>query len=250
MHKIFANSLFIGKKLEILPHCQSTNKTAINLINTQSPPDGTIILTENQTDGRGQRGNKWQSAAGKNLTCTFIMKPHFLAIQDQFALNMISSLAVLKGVNEMIGKTVKVKWPNDVYVGDMKIAGILVENVIRGTRIDYSAIGIGLNINQLEFENPKATSMKDLTLVDFDIYKVLETIGGYLESYYLTLKSDPAEVKKQYLKNLYWINEPHVFKHHELFTGRIQGIDGTGKLLIEHDERQEAFDIKEVEFIE
>lgn len=250
MHKFFANSLFLAKKLEILPHCHSTNKVAADLLNKERPPEGTVILTEDQTAGKGQRGNQWESEPYKNLTFSIIFYPHFLLIRDQFYLNMIISLGISEALKPELGNEVKVKWPNDIYVNDYKICGILIENAIKGSMMEHSIIGIGLNVNQTLFSVDKATSMSELTLMNYDLNDVFNRVIQSIEKYYLLLRNgDLDKIKKAYLNNLYWINEVHLFESNGVFSGQIVNVDEVGRLVIESNQKRDTYDIKEVTFI-
>ena len=150
-----------------------------------------------------------------------------------------------------LGTKVKVKWPNDIYVGDRKICGILIENSIRGNLIENTVVGIGFNVNQVEFEVDKATSLAELTLEDYDLMNVLESIIRSVEKYYLKLRSGKFdEIRKEYLSNLYWLNETHLFGADRVFSGQIVDIDAFGRLVIESNNERSTYDIKEIAFIE
>lgn len=251
MHKFFANSLFIGKKLEILPHCHSTNQVAGEILVKEKPHEGTIILTENQQAGKGQRGASWESNPGENLTFSIILYPSFLLIKHQFYLNIIVSLAVAGALRKHIGHGIKVKWPNDIYVGDKKICGILIENGLRGTQIEHTVVGIGLNVNQLEFKSEKATSLSEMTLEQYDLNVVFNEVIQNVEKHYLLLKSGQLErIKSLYLDNLYWINETHLFDANGVFSGQIVDVNESGKLIVESNHVKHSYDIKEIAFVE
>ncbi len=250
MHKFFANSLFLGKKVEILPHCHSTNEVAVEMLVHEKLPEGTIIITEDQTKGKGQRGNQWESEPGKNLTFSLVLYPKSLSIKDQFYLNMITSLGICSALRNFLSSGIKVKWPNDVYVNNRKICGILVENALKGSTIEQTVIGIGLNVNQTEFIVEKATSMADLTLMNYDLNEVFDKVVQSIEKYYLQLKhSELKSIRQDYLDNLYWMNELHVFDSNGVFSGQIVDIDENGKLVVESNNERAAYDIREISFI-
>ena len=161
MYKHLAKTVFVGKSVIYLPTCHSTNQIAEELLTKPDIASGTIVITDNQTSGRGQRGNTWQADPGSNLTFTVISTPEFLPISRQFDLNIVASLAVRATVTEFV-PDVHVKWPNDVLVGTGKIAGILIQNFITGSKIRHTLIGIGLNVNQVQFDLPQATSLAAL----------------------------------------------------------------------------------------
>ena len=135
------NTLFIGKVVIQLPKVDSTNLYAQSLVAKSKPSEGTVISTYNQRAGRGQIGRKWESEPGKNIAFSVILYPGFLAIRQQFLLNQMVSLAVLDLVAKYTEKAVKVKWPNDIYIEDGKVCGILIQNTLAGRRIQSSSGG-------------------------------------------------------------------------------------------------------------
>lgn len=255
MYKILANTLFIGKKVIYLPTCHSTNKVAEKLLSESDIPEGTLIITQNQTHGKGQLDNSWESEPGKNLTLSIILFPDFLKIQHQFYLNIIISLGIYDVLNNLLSQTdskhiMKIKWPNDIIADEKKICGILIKNFIKNNEIDSCIAGIGLNVNQRSFISKKATSVNLLTGTEYDLNTVLNELILSLEAYYLKLKEKQFDyLKKAYLKNLFWINEEHKFSDGEPFKGKITGIDDHGRLMINTDYGVRFFNFKEVEFV-
>jgi len=250
VYKILANTLFIGKKLVFVPECHSTNSLALELSQKQDLPDGTLILTNHQLRGRGQQGNAWISETGKNLTFSLIVKPSFLAIKDQFLLNMVVSLGVRDFVQSKITQGVNVKWPNDVMVDDRKICGILIENQIQGPGFTNSIIGIGLNINQMGFHFNNAVSLTMVTGRNYELQGVLEEICGLLEKWYMVLKHKGGDrVRESYQSTLFGLNESRMFiTNGRHFVGVIKGVDDHGRLMINEDGRTNLFNTKEVQF--
>ncbi len=264
MYKIQPKTVFIGKSIKYLPTCHSTNDFCQKLIESGSIENGFCVYTDFQTKGRGQRGNKWEGEAGKNLMMSIFLKPDFLKATDQFQMNVVVSIgiyrAILLFVKEISSQklpilydNLKIKWTNDIYVTDHKIGGILIENTIFGMNLSSSIIGIGLNINQLVFENANASSLKkSLNFInDLEISQIMSLIFEQIESCYLQIKNGQFEVlKNEYLNCLYRINEWHNFrKNGFVFLGKIIGIDNFGRLEIETNEEIVFFDFKEIEFI-
>ena len=157
MYNNSANTKFTGKSIHFLPSCHSTNTVAIDLIRTQKGVNGLIVITNEQTAGRGQQGNSWLSAANLNLTFSVIFFPTCYFIADSFYLNSISSLAVSETLKQFLplDKQVTVKWPNDIYIGNKKVSGILIENTTRGNKINSVVMGIGIN-NASSFCSPRS----------------------------------------------------------------------------------------------
>ncbi|WP_017733335.1 biotin--[acetyl-CoA-carboxylase] ligase [Nafulsella turpanensis] len=252
MNKIFAQTLFLGKNLIDLPECHSTNTIAAELLSRQSVAEGSVVTTDHQTAGRGQRGNSWEAAAGKNLTFSIILKPSFLHVQEQFSLNIITSLAIYDLLTELLPPGLSIKWPNDIYYYQQKLGGILIENTLKNTSLEWSVLGIGLNVNQTRFKDGKASSMAIIAGKDFARAAVLERLLLKLESRYLQLKAGGvAALRKEYLSRLYWLGEVHTFRSAgEDFNGKIIGIDKVGRLAVcLPDDEIRYFWIKEIEFI-
>lgn len=248
----FAHTLFLGKNVINLPKCHSTNSYAAQMLAEKGVTEGTVITTEHQTNGRGQRGNNWEAAAGKNLTFSLILKPSFLHIQEQFYLNIITSLAIYDLLTEFLPFGLAIKWPNDLYHHKQKLAGTLIENSLKNTNLEWSVLGIGLNVNQYSFENEKAGSLVLATGKEFSRPDLLGKLLLCIEHRYLQLRAgERQELKQEYLSRLYWLGELHTFRSgNQDFIGKIIGIDKTGRLAVVMPEGEvRYFWIKEIEFI-
>lgn len=251
MYKIPANTLFIGQKLIFVPECQSTNTLLAELATASSLPEGSLVITSAQTAGRGQRGNVWLSSTGLNLTFSILLRPSFLAARQQFQLTLAASLALCKFLKSLGLNETKIKWPNDILVGTKKICGILIENSIQGERIQQSIVGIGLNINQIEFDVATATSLKLQINQSYDLNDVLHQLLPLIESAYLQLRSGNNNLlRNAYLQNLYGLNRLLPFETEgKRFDGIIEDIDEHGRLIIAHSSSRKAYEMKEVTFI-
>jgi BirA family biotin operon repressor/biotin-[acetyl-CoA-carboxylase] ligase len=252
LHNFQPKTLFLGKNLIYLPSCHSTNDVAAEKIQKEPIFDGTLVITSDQTAGRGQRGNNWEALPGQNITISVVLKPNFLNAISQFSLNIAISLGVYEFLSKYVAENLHIKWPNDVYIGNRKMGGILIENTISGSRLSYSIVGIGLNINQLSFNNDKAISLRLATQQgEFDLEKLVEELCICLEKYYLQLKNGhAANQKKQYLQHLYRFGETHLFsKDGTQFLGKIIDIADSGQLILEVSGEIEYFGFKEVSFV-
>lgn len=253
MYKIPAKTLFIGKEVVFMPECHSTNSFALDRCQQLPPPsDGTIIITNNQHSGRGQRGNAWNAAPGENLTFSVIVKPGFLAIADQFLLNVCTALAVADFLADEGCKEVSVKWPNDVYVASRKICGILVECLIRGNQFTWSVIGIGLNINQTGFTISTATSLSLETGKSYVLDDCFGRLVTFVEARYLQVRqANKEKLVREYESRLYWANTRHQFESPDrgVFEGSIVGIDSLGQLRISIGGTEASFGMKEIVFV-
>jgi len=250
LHKIFTHTNFIGKNVIYLPTCHSTNDIAAETASKKYISEGTVIITDHQTAGKGQRGNSWEAEAGKNLTLSVILKPHFLDISEQFFLNIIISLSIHDLFSQYLSQGLTIKWPNDIYFYDNKLGGILIENTIKNNQIDFAVVGLGLNINQLNFENKNAISLANVCNQQFDLQEFLALLVKDIELRYLQLKKgDKQMIIRDYLRVLYWINEKHTFKAETEFEGEIKGIDAIGRLIIANNQKIRYFNNKEVIFV-
>jgi BirA family transcriptional regulator, biotin operon repressor / biotin---[acetyl-CoA-carboxylase] ligase len=252
LYKILANTLFIGKKLIFMPECHSTNSLALELCQQSQAPEGTLVITDRQTAGRGQRGNTWESQPGMNLTCSVILKPTFLAIKDQFLLSMVTSLSIRDYLAAYCSDPVFIKWPNDILVKQFKICGILIENQLTGEQFSYAVIGIGLNVNQQLFNISNATSLSLVLGKTVDLQDVLEGLLSHLESRYLQLRQGRTQqLREDYLNHLYRFNEDHTFQSgDEQFIGKILGINEQGRLRVLTHDQEKDFGFKEISFVD
>ena len=251
MYKILAKTLFLGKQVIYMPTCHSTNDIAMNMLKNPDTSEGCLVITDNQMAGRGQRGNSWLSTPKLNLTFSLILKPNFLPIKDQFSLNIAISLAVADTLKDLLPeKDVKVKWPNDIYVGEHKIAGILLENTLRPPFLEYSVSGIGLNVNQRSFDLPRTTSIITHTGSETELSTLLESLVMSIEQQYLQLKSNRLDIlKTDYLTNLFGFGVPRKFQSEFEFTGVIEGVTKEGKLIVASDGRSAEYDLQEIKFL-
>lgn len=247
--------LFVGQNLLTLKEVDSTNNFLKNLLSNSKPvPEGTVIMAESQYAGRGQQQNQWHSEPGKNLTFSLLLKPTFLNAQNQFDLTRAISMGVYDALEPLLGEQLKIKWPNDIYYGDKKLGGMLIENLIQGSQIKNSVIGIGINVNQENFpaDAVNATSVKQILHADYSLKVLLSEICRHIEAYYLNLKAEKIEfVRKTYLSRLYWLNELKRFKTNgEIFEGTIIAVKENGLLTIKSNNGTEAeFSLKEIEFL-
>jgi len=253
-------TLFVGQNCIHLKSTDSTNSYASELLNRIKPIEGTLIYTFEQLKGRGQRGNTWLSEPNKNVASSFILYPAFLQVSKQFLLNKIISLALADLMAELVGSSAKtqeirIKWPNDIYVGNKKIAGILIENTLRKNNIQNAVVGIGININQTIFNyDINATSLALIGNKEFDLMKVIALLCEFIEARYLQLKGNKLErIDEDYLKGLYQMNEWHQYTSvffDQTFEGKIIGVSLLGKLqmLLKSAEVKE-FDMKEIRFV-
>jgi BirA family biotin operon repressor/biotin-[acetyl-CoA-carboxylase] ligase len=251
LYKIPSGTLFLGKNLMILPECPSTNTIAMDLAQAGRAPEGTVVITHHQTSGRGQRGNTWESGVGLNLTLSVVLHPGFLQASQQFSLNKVVALAVHEVVGYYSTKPVRVKWPNDIMIGNMKVCGILIENQLSGNSISRSVAGMGLNVNQLSFSSPLATSLALNSEKETELGQIFQMLMQELEWRYLQLKNGHQQkLDEDYLGSLYRVNETHRYLTGDAeITGIIRNVDTNGKIMIESDKQLRSFDLKEIKYV-
>lgn len=251
------DTLFIGKHLLELNETESTNTYAINLIKEVPVAEGTIVFTHNQTKGRGQVGNTWYAERGKNLTFSLVVNPTFLAINKQFYLSKITSLAVLGMLTEFLNPSlydIKIKWPNDIMVNNRKIAGILIENVLRSNFLQNSIVGVGVNINQQNFNaiDKQVTSLNVLLQKETDLKQALGVFCKHFEALYLLLKQNNLQkITEAYFKHLFKFNEWATYKVNEnIFMAKITGVEESGLLVLTTEKNNELkFSFKEIQLV-
>lgn len=232
----------------------STNAYLKNLMLSEKPEDFTIVIANEQLNGRGQMGTQWESEAGKNLTFSVLKYFDDFLIQDQFLLNIITSLAVYNTLKKLFVPNLSIKWPNDILSGSFKICGILVENNLKNGKIQSSVIGIGLNVNQLEFGNLKtASSLKKIKGRSFDLDEVLSSLVLNLKVFFEEIEFKKVDgLRKHYETLLFRKDKPSTFKDSDsnLITGYIRGVSTEGKLVVElEDFVLKHFTFKELELL-
>ena len=250
------SGLFVGQNFVTIKEVDSTNNFLKQLASNSKPViEGTVIMAENQTAGRGQQQNGWHAEPGKNLTFSILLKPSFLPVTQQFDLVRAVSLGVFDALQPLLGDGLKIKWPNDIYYGNRKLGGMLIENMIQGGQIKNAIVGIGLNINQQNFPDylPNATSVKQILQQDYDLNTLLSDICRHIEAYYLNLKAGKILfVRETYLNRLYRLNEQQEYKSKDgQFTGTIKSVRDNGILVVERNNNEELeFSLKEIEFVQ
>ncbi|XOV91884.1 MAG: biotin--[acetyl-CoA-carboxylase] ligase [Bacteroidota bacterium] len=252
MHKNFAKTGFLGKTISSLPECHSTNDHMAQLATHGQVNHGDIIATDFQTKGKGQRGNMWSSERGKNLLFSIFIQPENLNVSEAYLLNIVSGLSMvemIKKINPSLN--CKLKWPNDVYISDRKISGILIETSL-SNRFDYAVIGIGLNVNQTYFPLSSATSLKIETGEDYNLSKLLENYAECFEPLYIgLLNGSKGKILRSYHDNMYWRGETHIYSSKgEEFEAEIIGINEIGNLVLNCNGVKKTYRMKEVEFIQ
>lgn len=226
----------IGRSIIRLESVDSTNNYTANRARENDLRHGAVILAVEQTAGKGQMGAHWRSEAGLNLTFSVFLDNVNLSVERQFLLTKIVSLSLVDLLDNF-GVSAKIKWPNDIYVHDRKIAGVLIENTILGKNIARSIVGIGLNVNQKDFGTLAATSLALEKQTYFSIDDVLFSFIGAFNKRMQVMES--PMIQEEYHRLLYWLGEERKFKDADgVFDGIIRGTTEAGLLEVESGLRE------------
>lgn len=242
----------IGNLIVRLEVTDSTNNYANQQIRENGLSEGTVFLAHEQTAGRGQQKNRWESEPGENLLFSIVLCPDFLEIRHQFMLSKVITLGIYRALNKYVD-SLKIKWPNDIYAGNQKLGGILIENSIMSGLLKSAVVGIGLNVNQTIFysDAPNPVSLQLLTNQHYDCEIILSEILSGINWYYSILRDGKdEEIDQEFISVLYRLNEKHFYKtEDEIFEGEIIGVNEIGQLLIRRNNVEVLeFHFKEVEF--
>lgn len=216
--------------------------------------EGDVVWADFQTAGRGQRGHEWHSERGENLTFSVVLEPTFLPIAEQFGISQAVALSLVDMLADY-GIEARIKWTNDIYVGNRKLVGILIEHSLSTTTLRRTIAGIGINVNQSRFDAslPNPVSMAQLLNQKLDTEEVLQRYLDHLQRNYATLRDGNVEaLDRRYNALLYRLDEPHTFAlpSGERFTATIRGTRPSGALRLEHtDKGEKEYLFKEVEFV-
>jgi BirA family biotin operon repressor/biotin-[acetyl-CoA-carboxylase] ligase len=231
----------------------STNDYLKNLMRKQFVDNFTIVVTNNQEKGRGQRDAEWHSEAGKNLTFSVLVRDLIMNPTDLFTLNIAVALSVFETLNQLTSKKCAVKWPNDIMADNKKIAGILIENAIQQNGEIYSVIGIGLNVNQINFNSiNNVTSLKLLENLDFNLDNVLNSLLENLKQNISLVRNKSDLLWKKYLENLFKKEIPTTFEdeNQQKFMGIIKGVSSVGQLqVLLEDDSIKNYGVKEIKML-
>lgn len=225
--------------------------------NAPNHPEDTWVTAEAQTSGRGQRGNSWESEPGKNITFSFLWHPDNFPANRQFSISEATALAVADALGKF-GVTASVKWPNDIYAGNKKICGILIEHSVLGTNISHSILGAGINVNQTEFlsDAPNPVSMAQILGSSLPLDEVEKVVMESIERRLQLCKTSEGRdrLHHDFLDRLYR-GDGNLYPFEDMETGEkflasIKDVERTGHLILspeDGDDRKYAF--KEVAFL-
>ena len=236
-----------------LPQTESTNRYAQSL--TTATP--TLITTDYQTSGRGQRGNSWESEAGKNILFSLIIKPIDIPASRQFILCELISVAICDVLSRYV-PDIRIKWPNDIYYRDQKLCGILIEHDLEGSRLSRTIIGVGINVNQAHFASdaPNPVSLRQILGHEVDREALLSSIAAhFFELYDNHISSDATHsqstLHERYTHRLYRLNIPSTYKDAQgEFIASLRTVAPDGRLILEPLQgEQRSYLFKEVAYL-
>ena len=242
----------IGSIVHRIHETDSTNNYAANQLLTKRLPEGVVFIADSQIVGRGQASSSWESEPNKNLTLSILLYPDFLAISRQFELSKAISLGVADFLNDQTQR-VSIKWPNDIYLENRKVAGILIENSIRINKISSSIIGIGLNINQQMFlsDAPNPVSLSQMTGKTYNLNESLSDLCLKINIRYSQLfNGEFNRIDQDYTQMLFRRGTWSLYSDENGdFEGKILGVDSIGRLRIETKSGKiNNYQFKEVSF--
>jgi BirA family biotin operon repressor/biotin-[acetyl-CoA-carboxylase] ligase len=240
----------IGQSFIELQTVDSTNNYATAQVHAGMAQHGTVVFAHQQTRGRGQRNNQWQTGE-QNIAMSVVLQPYNLELSKMFLLSMATAVGVQQFFNNYTLGEVCIKWPNDIYWRDRKAGGILIENMVSGTQWRYAVAGIGININQTHFEglDQRAVSLKQITGKTFDPVVLAKELCNELEVAYEALVKNEIELVQKYHAALYKKDKKVKLKQAtRTFEAVIKGVTINGQLITEHAV-EEMFDVGEIEWV-
>lgn len=226
-----------GQPLNILSTIDSTNNYAMQMAHARMAKHGAAWFAHEQTGGKGQRGKSWKNNAGENISLSILTEPTFLSPENPFLLMAVFALGAFDFVKIYVPDEIKIKWPNDIYWCDRKAGGILIESIIQGKLWKYAVAGIGLNINQADFDNSlsRAVSLKQITGNTYDVISLARELCICTEKRYQQLQSgDTANLLQDYHYALYSLDSVAALRFEDGRTERciIKGVTPTGQLML------------------
>lgn len=232
-----------------IPQTISTNVLCWEMLKERDIPEGFVVVADYQTAGKGQAGNSWESARGKNLLFSMVLYPHHIPIEEQFLISQAVSVGI-KNLLDTVSDDITIKWPNDMYWKDSKLAGILIETSLLRGKISKAVIGVGLNVNQTEFfsDAPHPISLKQIAGKSFNRKKLLHRIVASILEVYGQWESE--KIRSVYAQSLYRKNGYHFYQAGtEIFRAKISRIYPDGALELETEKGTSAkYYFKEIKF--
>ena len=237
--------------IQHINQCDSTNAYLQRLVAETDAPEGTVVSTSFQTNGRGQLSNVWEAEDGKNILCSILLRPTSLPIKSQFLISQAISVAIVDVLNSYLDGFF-IKWPNDIYYKEDKIAGILIENTLSSAGISTCIIGLGLNVNQQTFRSdaPNPISLFNIIGRETSVPELLQSILERFNKVYELAYTNVALLRENYFNNLLFSGKMRMYSDESgEFIGKIVDVENDGHLIIEDIEgNKRRYAFKEVTF--
>lgn len=246
-----SSTFAIGWPFIELQQVESTNNYATGMVHAGMAQHGTTVFAHHQTKGKGQRNKQWLGEENKNIALSIILQPAELVLSQSFLLSMATAIGVYQFFCKYAGDDTRIKWPNDIYWRDRKAAGILIENIVQGSEWKAAIVGIGININQTEFENlpTNPVSLKQITGKDYDTVLMAKELCQHLSESYSVLNKLPSHTIDTYKNHLYKLNKSvRLKKGSRVFDATIKDVTQMGELVVSHA-IEERFSVGEVEWV-
>ncbi len=232
-----------------IPVVNSTNSYALSLKGSLVFKEGLVVSTDFQTNGKGQRGKVWESKPKENLMLSAVLAPN-IALENQFIITKIVALAIYDFIKSL-GLNAEIKWPNDILVSKQKVAGILIENTVVNSVISYSVVGIGLNVNQQEFDKNlnKASSLSILLCKELNLNIIKTDLLACLQKRVEAFRKGENQ-DKPYLSSLFLKDKVATFEsNNQKFMGIIRGVTQQGLLRVETENETKEFNLQELKLL-
>lgn len=239
----------LGSEIHHLSVVDSTNNYAAKLISEGKIQNGSVIMADFQTNGRGQRGNTWQSVSSENLMFSLVFQPGAITPDQQIRLSWYTAIVWIKCL-QRFSIDAKIKWPNDIYVGTDKLGGMLIEQQIQGNTIAWSIVGCGINVNTTP-DLIHTSSMFEQTQVRFKPTTVLNEFLELFNGQIHLLYGDFSQLKTNFEAELWGVQTLQLFEdtQGQLWKATILGVDDNGKLKLDKAGQLCYFDLQEIRLI-
>jgi BirA family transcriptional regulator, biotin operon repressor / biotin---[acetyl-CoA-carboxylase] ligase len=240
-----------SKKIIILHSVDSTNNYAMGMVKKGTASNGNTVFAMEQTRGKGRRGKRWDTIVGENITMSIVAEMQWLPVSQQFQLSVAVALACHDFFSRHTSESVRIKWPNDIFINDSKAGGILIENLIQGHLWQWSVIGLGMNINQVQFEayGLPPVSLKQITGKKYDVLQMAEELCILVLNRIDDLKKNNfLKMLEEYNGKLFAKDRLVTLKKQNIvFQTTITGVSASGQLITQ-DVLERKFNFDEVEF--
>ena len=237
---------------QYLLSCRSTNDEVSALFSQGNPDRHYCLYTYNQLSGRGQIGRQWYSGQTNNITLSYGLRLTNIQAADQFMISILFCLAITDLLVDLVPTGLTIKWPNDIYYQNKKLAGVLIQNTIRSGHISETILGLGLNVNEQGFpaELPNPISLKMITKQSYALVELIHALSDQVIHRFFNDSYNYQHLKEEYISKLFRLNESASYRSGETpFTGTIRDIESDGRLIMETNKGLQSFNFREIEYL-